>query len=129
MPEVQGEVLYRYYNHLNNTYAEKPINYDNRFWNLKTFELFKYLTTEFVNTNPISKFNLIFHFLKKINSDDPIYYSFSFKKEFYYEFIIKNICADFVSAKGGIPTMNPPEEKETAFNILYHHKLTFETTL
>lgn len=131
MPEVQGEVLHRFFTYLNKNYLANPIAYNKDFWNIKTFELFKFLSAEFTQSKPISKFNLIFHFLKEINKNEFMDYSFSMPKEIYFEFIKNNICSEFISTKGGIPTMNPPETdfKDTAFNRLLALKKSFESII
>lgn len=129
MPEIQGEVLHRFFTYLNTNYFENSIAYNKDFWNVKTFELFKFLSTEFTQSKPISKYNLIFHFLKELNRNEFFDYSFSMSKELYFDFIKNNICSEFISTKGVIPTMNPPETdlKDTAFNRLFALKKSFES--
>lgn len=129
IPEIQGEVLHRFFAYLNSNYFENSIAYNKDFWNIKTFELFKFLSTEYTQSKPISKYNLIFHFLKELNRNEFFDYSFSMSKELYFDFIKNNICSEFISKKGVIPTMNPPETdlKDTAFNRLFALKKSFES--
>lgn len=128
IPEVQGEVLSMLYYYLLELENGSLIQFNSNFWDSKTFQLFKYLAEKFVHETTITKYNLIYHFLKTINEKDFTNYSFRMSTNDYYDFVKNNINEEFHSKTKGKPTMNRPEnnENELLFKPLYLLKKEFE---
>lgn len=127
-PQVMAEVLFLFFQNLQNKSSEKVLVYDTEFWTLETFELFNYLSENLVETTVIKKYSLIFHYLKSINNDKDIIHNYRFKmtKSDYIEFITNKVNSEF--SKNGNPKMNPPEtdEKTTDFLPLKRLRIEFE---
>lgn len=128
VPEVQSEVLHRFYNYLNEKYILKSKSFDSTKWNAKAYSLFHFLSDNYIKESVISKYNLIYHFLKKLNEHEYTSYMFSMSKNEYYHFVKDNINNGFHSYRKGHPTMNPPDksEKEIAYLKLIEIKKLFE---
>ena len=106
-PEVQGEVLYRFYKYLIELTDEKII-FDKQYWNLKTYQLFLHLSEKFVHKKIITKYTVIFHFLNDLFKVKANGYFFLMSYQNYIEFIQKNINPAFKSNEGKAPKMNKP---------------------
>lgn len=129
-PEIQVVILNQFYIHLKNLKNGVNLKFDKTFWNLQTFELFKYLSENYINYNTIAKYNKIHHYLKYLNKNEVTNYQFKMLKKTYFEYVKNEIDSNFTSQKdkNKKPSMNPPEtdEKDTAFTELNILKCNFE---
>jgi hypothetical protein len=127
-PQVMAEVLFLFFQNLQNKSSEKVLVFDTKFWSLESFELFNYLSENLVESTVLKKYNLIFHYLKLLNDDknNLLNYRFKMSKSEYIDFITSKINSEF--SKNGKPKMNPPDtdDKESDFLPLLRLKLEFE---
>jgi hypothetical protein len=108
-PQVMAEVLFLFFQNLQNKSSEKVLVFDAKFWSLESFELFNYLSEKLVESTVLKKYNLIFHYLKLLNTDknNLLNYRFKMSKSEYIGFITSKINSEF--SKNGNPKMNPPD--------------------